>query len=137
MAHFDPRCLVIYFLGGPLSYGSPAVVFLDHGHPCFWNFYSSVPVDIVRVNSYVNHLCVCNNEDHDTSVQSGWCPVSWACSETAEVWVRGEFYFSVILLHSVLHWSSSLADVNFTVFTWNSVNHSILFSRVNSVFRPY
>ena len=43
-------------LGGPLSYGSPVVVFLDRGHPCFWNFYSTVNVDIVRVNSYVNRL---------------------------------------------------------------------------------
>ena len=44
---------VICSLGGPLSYGSPVVVFLDPGHPCYWNFYSTVPV---RVKSYVNHL---------------------------------------------------------------------------------
>ena len=43
-------------LGGPLSYGSPVVVFLDRGHPCFWNFYSTVPVDVVRVKSGVNRL---------------------------------------------------------------------------------
>ena len=48
--------LAICPLGGPLSYGSPVVVFLDHGHPCFWNFYSTVPVDVVRVKSYVNCL---------------------------------------------------------------------------------
>ena len=29
-------------LGGPLSYGSLVVVFLDRGHPCFWNFYSTI-----------------------------------------------------------------------------------------------
>ena len=38
---------------GPLS---PVVVFFDHGHPRFWNFYSSIPVDVVRVKSYVNCL---------------------------------------------------------------------------------
>ena len=43
-------------LGGPLSYASPAVVFLDRGCPCFCNFYSTVPVDVVRVKSYVNRL---------------------------------------------------------------------------------
>ena len=48
--------LVICSLGSLLSYGSCAVVFLDRGHPCFWNFYSTVPVDVVRVKSYVNHL---------------------------------------------------------------------------------
>ena len=42
--------------GGPLSYGSPVVVFLDRGHPCFRNFYSTIPVDVVRVKSYVNRL---------------------------------------------------------------------------------
>ena len=43
-------------LGGPSSYGSPVVVFLDRGHPCFWKIYSTVPVDVVRVKSNVNRL---------------------------------------------------------------------------------
>ena len=42
--------------GGPLSCGSPVTVFLDRGHPCFRNFYSTIPVDVVRVKSYVNRL---------------------------------------------------------------------------------
>ena len=47
---------VICSLGGPLSHGSPVVVFFDRGHPRFWNFYSTIPVDVVRVKSYVNCL---------------------------------------------------------------------------------
>ena len=47
---------VCCFFGGPLSYGSPVVVFFDRGHPCFQNFYSTIPVDVVRVKSYVNRL---------------------------------------------------------------------------------
>ena len=47
--------LVNCFLGGPLSYGS-AVVCLDRGHPCFWNLYSTVPVDVFRVKYFVNCL---------------------------------------------------------------------------------
>ena len=47
---------VICSLGGPLSHGSPVVVFLDHGHSRFWNFYSTIPVDVVRVKSYINCL---------------------------------------------------------------------------------
>ena len=44
--------------GGPLSYRSPVVVFVDRGHPCFRNFYSTIPVDfdVVRVKSYVSSL---------------------------------------------------------------------------------
>ena len=36
---------VICSLGGPLSHGSPVVVFFDRGHPRYWNFYSTIPVD--------------------------------------------------------------------------------------------
>ena len=42
--------------GGPLSHGSPVVVFLDRGHPRFWNFYSTIPVDVVKVKSHTNCL---------------------------------------------------------------------------------
>ncbi len=49
------RCAVCS-LRGPLSFSSPGVVFFDRGHPCFGNFNSIIPVDIVRVKSYVNCL---------------------------------------------------------------------------------
>ena len=42
-------------VGGPLSHGSPVVLF-DRGHPRFRNFYSTVPVDVVRVKSSVNRF---------------------------------------------------------------------------------
>ena len=41
---------------GLLSCSSPVLVFLDHGHQCFWNFNSTISVDVVRVKSYVNCL---------------------------------------------------------------------------------
>ena len=47
---------MIYSLGGPLYHGSPVVVFFDRGHPRFWNFDSTIPVDVVRVKSYMNCL---------------------------------------------------------------------------------
>ena len=45
---------VICSLGGPLSHGSPVVEFFYRGHPHFWNFYSTIPVDVARVKSYMN-----------------------------------------------------------------------------------
>ena len=56
--------------GGLQSYGSTVVVLPDRGHPCFRNFYSTIPVDVVRVKSYVNCLfdpvCIhCTNVDHN------------------------------------------------------------------------
>ena len=37
---------VICSLGGPLSHGSLVVVFFDRVYPRFWNFYSTIPVDV-------------------------------------------------------------------------------------------
>ena len=42
-----------YSLSGPLLYHFP-VVFLDCRHPHFGNFNSTVPVDVIRVKSYVD-----------------------------------------------------------------------------------
>ena len=56
LGRFLPVSLICS-LGGPLSHSSPVVVFLaDRGHPCFWNFNSTVPIDVIRVNSHVNRL---------------------------------------------------------------------------------
>jgi len=41
-------------LSGPLLYRSPVDVFFYRGHPCFRNFSSTIPVDAIRVKSYVN-----------------------------------------------------------------------------------
>ena len=41
----------------PFKQDAPVVVFLDRGHPCFRNFCSTIPVDVVRVKSYVDRLC--------------------------------------------------------------------------------
>ena len=47
---------MICSLGGLQSHGCHVVVFLDRGHPRFWNFYSIHPVDVARVKSYMNCL---------------------------------------------------------------------------------
>ena len=49
----------------------------------------------------------------------------------------GESNVSIVLLNSILHRSSSRSDVCLAVFTANSVNYVILFSRVDGVFRSY
>ena len=54
---FDPCCLLIDFLPrrSAVAQLSCCCVF-DRWHPRFWNFYSNIPVDVVRVKSYVNCL---------------------------------------------------------------------------------
>ena len=51
--HFDPHCSGEKLLPQWLLYRSP-VVFLDRGHPRFGNFNSAIPVDVIRVKSYVD-----------------------------------------------------------------------------------
>ena len=41
-------------LSGHLLNCSPVDVHFDHGHPCFRNFNSTIPVDVIRVKSYVD-----------------------------------------------------------------------------------
>ena len=58
--HFDPavslsdllprRCFLFFFLFCFVLF------FFYCGHPRFWNFYSTIPVDVVRVKSYMNRL---------------------------------------------------------------------------------
>ena len=111
---------VICSLSGPLSHGSPIVVFFDGGHPRFWNFYSTISVDVVRVVF------------DPISFQSGLYPVLWACSKKAEVSVRASrMFWSCSLILPV--WSSSLSDVHLAAFTGNPANYAILFSRVDNV----
>ena len=88
---------VICSLGGPLSHYSPVVVFFDRGHPRFWNFYSTIPVDAVRVKFYMNCLFDPAPVLIRVTINKLYCApewlvsgvvVLWACSETAEVSVR-------------------------------------------------
>ena len=66
---FNSSDWCISILGGPLSHGSSVVMLFDPGRPCFWNFFSTIPVDVVRVKSYVNCLfdpaCVVSNKGHN------------------------------------------------------------------------
>ena len=50
------RCFGGCSFGGPLSHSSLVVVFLDGGHPCFRDLYCTIPVDVVRVKSFVSRL---------------------------------------------------------------------------------
>ncbi len=55
--HIDPHCSCGFPWQFAGSHSSPVVVFLDYGHLCFWNYNSTIHVDVVRVKSYkVNGL---------------------------------------------------------------------------------
>ena len=58
-----------------MSYGSAVVVFLDGGYPCFRNFYSTIPVDVVRVKSGRPMQDICKIQSKNMSKTSD-LPVS-------------------------------------------------------------
>ena len=47
---------VICSVGCPLSHGSHVVVIFYRECPRFWSFYFTIPVDVVRMKSYMNFL---------------------------------------------------------------------------------
>ena len=87
------------------------------------------PEFVVRVNSYVNRLldpaCVPINKLYfvPKRVVSGVVRVFG----NGEGLGTGKSDISLMFFDSVLHSSSSLADVGFTAFTGNPVNCAILF----------
>ena len=71
------------------------------------------------------HACTSENLDQLT-----W-PVSWACSETAEVWVRASrISLSCSLFLSCMDLPVS-RDADFAALTGNPVDNAILFNRVD------
>ena len=65
--------ILLLFLLGPLACRVFVVVFLDRRHPRFWNFNSVIPVDVIRVQSYVNCLFQSKRRDQH--------PVTTSCDK--------------------------------------------------------
>ena len=78
---------VICSLGGPLSHGSPVVVFFDRGHPRFWNFYSTIPVDVVRVKSYMKCMLF-TRKCHVVERSLMWQNGIWLVEYNSSTWKK-------------------------------------------------
>ena len=114
-------------LSGPLLYRSPVVGFLDRGYPCFRNFNSTVPVDFVRVKSYVNSFldptCVpvrisSNKLDLiPDRIVAGLVGVFRIGGGLG----AGESYIPVVFFDPLLHRSPCFPDVDFAALTGNKI----------------
>ena len=97
---------MICSLGGPLSHSSPVVVFFDRGHPRFWNFYSTIPVAVVKGLARVVIRVAINKL---------YFVPEWLVSGVVGMLSNGgglgtgESNVSIVPLNSVLHRSSSLS----------------------------
>ena len=78
---------VICSLSGRLSHGSPVVVFFDRGHLCFWNFYSTIPVGVVRVKSYMKCMLF-TRKCHVVERSLKWQNVIWLVEYNSSTWKK-------------------------------------------------
>jgi len=114
-------------------------VFFDRGHPCFRNFNSTIPVDVIRVKSYVNSFldptCVpvrilINKLDLiPDRIVAGLVGVFRNGGGLG----TGESYILVMFFDPLLHRFPCFSNVDFATLTGNPVDNTILFSRVNGV----
>jgi len=114
-------------------------VFFDRGHPCFRNFNSTIPVDVIRVKSYVNNfldsMCVSvriliNKLDLiPDRIVAGLVDVFRNGGGLG----MGESYIPVVFFDLLLHRSPCFPDVDFATLTGNPVDNTILFSQVDGV----
>ena len=129
-------------LSGPLLYRFP-VVFLDRGHPRFGNFNSAIPVDVIRVKPYVNSFLDPSGVPVRLSINKLYLVPKRVVAGLVGVLGNGgglgagESYIPVVFFDSLMYRSSCFPDINFSTFTRNPVDHAILFSRVDGVFRSH
>ena len=141
LVHFDPCRFTQWFSPSMVRCRTAFLLlcFFDRGHPRFWNFYSTIPVDVVRVKSYVNYLFDSARVAIRVTINKLYFVPEWLMSGVVGMlWNggglgTGESDASIVLLNSVLHGSSSLFNAHLAPFTRNPVNYAILFSRVDSV----
>ena len=118
-------------------------MFLDHGHPRFGNFNSAIPVDVVRVKSYVNSFLDPSGVPVRVSINKLYLVPKRVVAGLVGVLRNGgglgagESYIPVVFFDSLMHRSSCFPDIDFSAFTRNPVDHAILFIRVDGVFRSH
>ena len=106
---------------------SPVVVFFDRGHPRFWNFYSTIPVDVVRVKSYMNWLFDPARVVIRVTINKLYFVSEWLLSGVVNmIWNggglgTGESDVLIMLFNCVSHRSSSFSDVQLAALTFTFI----------------
>ena len=110
--------------------------FLSVDRPCFRNFYSTIPVDVVRVKCYVNSLFDPACVSVRITINKLYFVPKWAVAGVVSVFRNGRGLgtgksdVSLMFFDSILHRSSSLADVDFTAVTGDTSDHIVRQTRI-------
>jgi len=107
-------------------------VFPDCWYPHFRNFNSVVPIDVIRVKSYVDSFL------DPTGVPAYLVPRRVVAGLIGVVrngggLGTGESYIPVVLFDPLLHRSSWFANVDVSAFTGDPLDYAVLFSRIDGV----
>ena len=127
------------YLSGPLLYRSPVVVFFDRGHSRFSNFNSAIPVDVIRMKFYVDSFLDPTCVPARISINKLNLVPNWIVAGLVGVFRNGrglgsgESYILVVLFDPLLHRSPCFTDIDFAALAGDSVDHAILFSRIDDV----
>ena len=104
---------------------------------------SAIPVDVMRVKSYVNSFLDPSGVPVRVSVNKLYLVPKRVVAGLVGVLRNGgglgagESYIPVVFFDSLMHRSSCFPDIDFSAFTRNPADHAILFSRVDGVFRSH
>ena len=103
----------------------------------------SIPVNVIRVKSYVNSFLDHSGVAVRVSVNKLYLVLKRVMAGLVGMLRNGgglgtgESYIPVVFFDSLMHRSSCFPDVDFSAFTRNPVDHAILFSRIDGVFRSH
>ena len=114
-------------------------MFFDCGHQRFRNFNSAIPVDVIRMNSYVDSFFDPTRVPVRVSINKLNLVPNWIVAGLVGVFRNGgglgtgELYIPVVLSDPLLHRSPCFTDVDFVALAGNPVDYAILFSRTDGV----
>ena len=103
-------------------------MFLDRGYPRFGNFNSAIPVDVIRVKSYVNSFLDPSGVPVRVSINKLYLVPKRVVAGLVGVLRNGgglgagESYIPVVFFDSLMHRSSCFRDIDFSAFTKNPVD---------------
>ena len=104
-------------------------MFLDRGHSRFGNFNSIIPIDVIRVKSYVDSFLDPTGVPVRVSINKLYLVPKRIMAGLVSVLRNGgglgtgESYIPVVLFDSLLHGSPCFPDIDFAALTGDPVNH--------------
>ena len=113
-------------LSGSFLYHSPDV-FFDRGHPQFENFNSAVPVDVIKVKSYVDSFLDPTGLPVRVQINKLYLIPKRIMASLMGVLRNGrslgvgKLYITVVLFDFLMHRSPCFPDVDSTAFRGNPV----------------